>query len=176
MDADLLCFGESDEAILKKIFSAICVVGSVDSDGMIYDPESVLVSPIRIDNEYGGACITLNAFLGNARIPLQIDIGIGDAVTPEPEKVSFPVLLNGENPILRTYPKVTVIAEKLHAMVSHGEQNSRMKDFADLYTLASKFEFSYRDLHQAVIKTFERRRTSIPAENPFCFTEAFSNW
>lgn len=71
---------------------------------------------------------------------------------------------------------ITVIAEKLHAMVSHGEQNSRMKDFADLYTLASEFEFSYRDLHQAVIKTFERRRTSIPVESPFCFTEAFSNW
>ena len=60
-------------------------------------------------------------------------------------------------------------------MVTHGEQNSRMKDFADLYTLAEEFEFDYATLRLAMIKTFERRETPSVTVCPFCFTEEFAN-
>ena len=174
MDADFLCFGRSDDEYLKKVFSEICDIDSSGSDGMRYEAESVSVEPIRIENEYGGVCIAVNAFLGNARLRLQFDIGIGDAVTPEPEKMSYPVLLNGAVPVLRTYPKATVIAEKTHAMVIRGEQNSRMKDFADLYTISEEFEFDYQILRLAMVKTFERRSTPVPVACPDCFSETFS--
>ena len=94
--------------------------------------------------------------------------------TPEPEKLSYPVLLNGAVPVLRTYPKATVIAEKTHAMVIRGEQNSRMKDFADLYMISEEFEFAYQILRVAMVKTFERRGTSLPVACPDCFSETFA--
>ena len=174
MDADFMYYGNPDEANLKNVFSTICGMDSDASDGMVYDAASVAVEPIRIDNEYGGSCVTLKAHLGNARLLLQFDIGIGDAITPEPERIAFPVLLNGTAPVLRTYPKATVIAEKTHAMVTRGEQNSRMKDFADLYSLAVEFEFDYATLRLAIARTFERRETPIRKDRPFCFTEDFA--
>ena len=174
MDDDLLCLGESGEDFLKKSFSEICALGDINDDGMAYDSESIDIEPIRLNNEYGGVGITLNAFLGSANVHLKFDIGIGDAITPKPRREQFPVLLNGANPILRIYPKETVIAEKLHAMITHGEQNSRMKDFADLYMLASKFEFNYEDLRLAIMRTFDRRRTPNPPKCPLCFSDAFA--
>ena len=173
MDADFMYYGNSDGAYLKSVFSEICKM-STDADGMVYDAESIAVEPIRIDNEYGGSCVTVKASLGNARVPLQFDVGIGDAITPEPESLPFPVLLNGTAPVLRTYPKATVIAEKTHAMVTRGEQNSRMKDFADLYTMAEEFEFEFATLRLAMVKTFERRETQGLTERPFCFTAEFA--
>ena len=174
MDADFMYFGNPDEAYLKRVFSDICRIPDDSSDGMVYDPESVVVEPIRNGNEYGGRCVMVHAFLGEVCHRLQFDVGIGDAITPEPEKKPFPVLLSGTAPVLRTYPMATVIAEKTHAMVTLGEQNSRMKDFSDLYTLASEFEFDYAMLRLATEKTFERRGTPYPEECPFCFTEEFA--
>ena len=175
MDADFMYYGNPDAAYMRDVFAEICKMGGSDADGMVYDAESVTVEPIRIGNEYGGSCITVKASLGNARLLLQFDVGIGDAITPDQERIPFPVLLNGTAPVLRTYPKATVIAEKTHAMVTRGEQNSRMKDFADLYTLAMEFEFDYATLRLAMTRTFERRETPGLTACPFCFTEEFAN-
>ena len=174
IDADFMYYGNPDTDYLKSMFVELCKMDNADLDGMYYDAESVSVEPIRIDNEYGGSCVSVQASLGNARLLLQFDIGIGDAITPEPERIPFPVLLNGAAPVLRAYPKATVIAEKTHAMVIRGEQNSRMKDFADLYTMAEEFEFDYATLRLAMVRTFERRETPIVTVCPFCFTEAFA--
>ena len=174
IDADFMYYGNPDTDYLKSMFVELCKMDNADLDGMYYDAESVSVEPIRIDNEYGGSCVSVQASLGNARLLLQFDIGIGDAITPEPERIPFPVLLNGAAPVLRAYPKATVIAEKTHAMVTLGEQNSRMKDFADLYTMAEEFEFDYATLRLAMVRTFERRETPIVTVCPFCFTEAFA--
>jgi len=162
IDADFMYYGNPGADHLKSLFVELCKMDNADFDGMYYDAESVSVEPIRIDNEYGGSCVSVQASLGNARLLLQFDIGIGDAITPEPERIPFPVLLNGAAPVLRAYPKAT------------GEQNSRMKDFADLYTMAEEFEFDYTTLRLAMVRTFERRETPIVTVCPFCFTETFA--
>ena len=66
------------------------------------------------------------ARLGKADIPLQIDLGTGDAVTPEPVEADFPTLLDFPAPHVRAYPAYTVVAEKFEAMVSLGVRNTRM--------------------------------------------------
>lgn len=174
IDADFMYYGNPSADHLKSLFVELCKMNDADLDGMYYDAESVSVEPIRIDNEYGGSCVSVQASLGKARLLLQFDIGIGDAITPEPERIPFPVLLNGIVPVLRAYPKATVIAEKTHAIVTLGEQNSRMKDFSDLYTLAEEFEFDYATLRLSMVKTFERRETLNVTVCPFCFTEEFA--
>jgi len=130
---------------------------------------------IKEDQEYEGLRLTLDCRLENARIPIQIDIGFGDVVTPAASELSYPVLLDFPAPILAVYSRESVVAEKFQAMVMLGIANSRMKDFYDLWVLARQFEFQGPVLCQAIRATFERRRTSVPAEVPLALSAEFSN-
>jgi len=172
-DLDLLGFGEDSAKRITGIFKSLCRL-KVEPDGLTFDPKSVETQPIREDEDYHGQRVTLNAFLGNARLSLQIDIGFGDAITPRAEKVDFPTLLAFPVPRLRACPRETVIAEKLHAMTTRGMMNSRMKDFHDVYVLARDFAFNGIILTKAVKMTFQRRKTAIPTETPLALTEEFS--
>ena len=142
-DVDLLGYGASSIGKLEDTFRKMCRTHVVE-DGLVFDADSVQGASIREDQEYDGVRITLTAFLGNARIPMQIDIGFGDAITPGVEAVEFPLMLTIPAlpaPKLNAYPRETVIAEKLEAMVALGMANSRMKDFYDHFTLAQNFHF-----------------------------------
>jgi predicted nucleotidyltransferase component of viral defense system len=173
-DLDLLGSGKPDQTILLDIFHAVASMEDAD-DGLTFLPDSVAVHRIREEQEYGGLRITLMAKLGNSRIPLQIDVGFGDAVTPAAEVVELPTLLSMSAPAIRAYPKETVVAEKYHAMVLLGMANSRMKDFFDLWVLCRTFTFAGRDLCKALLATFRRRKTELPAETPVALTETFAN-
>ena len=173
VDADLLCTGKADEEYLESIFLKVCTSTNGDDDGILFDETSLEVGPIRDDTEYGGTRIVLTAYLGRAKIPLQFDIGIGDAITPAPEIVKYPVLLNGEAPEIKIYPMVTSIAEKTETMVSRGTVNSRMKDFYDIWLLSELFDHDFKTLRLAVMNTFERRDVSLPTTIPESFTEEF---
>jgi hypothetical protein len=113
--------------------------------------------------------------LAGARIPIQIDIGFGDAVYPEPELASFPVLLPMEAPVIRAYPREASIAEKFHTMVVLDIRNSRMKDFYDIWFMANTWSFNMASLRQAILVSFERRGSTIPIEVPFALTDDFLN-
>ena len=119
--------------------------------------------------------IKFQADLAGARIPMQIDIGFGDAVYPEAELASFPVLLAMEAPVIRAYPREASIAEKFHAMVVLDIRNSRMKDFYDIWFMARTWTFDMTSLRNAILSSFERRRTAIPTEVPFALTNEFLN-
>ncbi len=171
-DADLLGFGESTEAHLVEVFRDVCQV-EVEDDGLRFDPQSVVAGAIREEMEYGGIRVRLTATLAGARIPLQIDVCFGDVVTPSPEEVDYPTLLDLPAPHLRVYPRESVVAEKFQAMIHLGMANSRMKDFYDAWMLCRLIEFGGTTLARAVERTFERRRTAVPAEVPLPLTAEF---
>lgn len=172
-DIDLAGYGESDLEELKEIFRAICQT-SVEDDGIIFNSQSVEAEDIRDQMEYGGTRLNFNAELAGARINIQVDIGFGDAITPEAVEAVFPTMLELPAPHLRVYPAETVIAEKLEAMVRLGIANSRMKDFYDIWTIARIFNFDGATLQTAIQRTFDRRNTSIPIETPLALTEEFA--
>jgi hypothetical protein len=164
-DVDLLGFGSTESADILKIFRTVCAI-PVTPDGINFSDTSVQVEPIREEARYGGVRVQLEARLAGARIPVQVDIGFGDAVTPEPETVTFPALLDFAAPVLRAYPIYSVVAEKTEAMVALGEVNTRMKDFYDLRFLAARYEFDGRLLVEALQATFKRRVTPWPVDVP----------
>jgi predicted nucleotidyltransferase component of viral defense system len=172
-DIDLLGSGNPDVETLSTLFVLLCSL-PVGEDGLVFLADSVKAMPIRKDDIYGGVRVSLLATLENAQIPVQIDIGFGDSITPPPENVAFPVLLDFPAPQMRAYPKETMIAEKLHALVVLETSNSRMKDFFDLYVLARQFPFEGERLRSAIESTFVRRGTLISAEKPVGLTPAFS--
>lgn len=172
-DLDLLGRGSSDMTRLASVFGEV-VATEVEDDGLTFDVD-VRASRIKEDADYEGVRLQLVAHLGSARIPVQIDIGFGDAVTPAAKLTTFPTMLGAEAPRLRAYAMETVIAEKLHAMVALDIANSRMKDFFDLWLLSRRFEFDGELLAKAVRATFERRKTDIPSQPPIALTTDFAD-
>ena len=173
-DLDLLGSGSPSPNRLVTLFQELCQWEGED-DGLRFDPETVRAKAIREDNVYGGIRVTLLAFLERARIPVQVDIGFGDAITPEPVEIVFPTLLpTSAAPHLRAYVQETVIAEKLSAMVDLDLDNSRMKDFFDLWFLSRQFSFDGATLQEAIRATFARRGQTLPTIPPTALTSAFS--
>lgn len=173
-DLDLLGFGDPAVTTLRAVFEAICQIEAED-DGLVFEMDGLSVEPIREDQQYGGVRMKTTAFLGRTRIPMQVDIGFGDAITPAAQELEFPSLLSAEGPRLRAYPRETVVAEKLQAIVALGRANSRMKDFYDLLALSQLFAFEGGSLTQAIRATFERRDTPLPTETPVGLTAAFAD-
>ncbi len=172
-DVDLLGFGEVSEQSLAQIVADVCNT-DVEPDGLEYLPASIRVAPIRRDDAYGGLRAILQALMGKARLRVQIDVGLGDAVTPPPEWLEYPSMLDLPRPWLRAYRPETAIAEKLHAMVVLGQANSRMRDFFDIHALAQHGGFDGALLARAVRATFERRRTPLPHSLPLALTPEFA--
>lgn len=171
-DLDLLGHGDPAHQRMRDIFEELCKV-EVEDDGLLFDPASIQIDEIKPDDAYNGVRIKLIAHLGTTKIFLQVDVGFGDAISPEAVSVSFPSLLDNEEPKVMVYPKETVIAEKFQAMVFLGEHNSRMKDFFDIYILSEKFDFQGESLAEAIAATFHRRDTEIPKEVPVALGNDF---
>lgn len=171
-DIDLLGRVDNDLTGIRDIIASICQV-SADDDGMFYAPTTVTTERIAEDADYEGVRATFRASLGNARFPMQIDIGFSDIVTPASVPIVYPAMLGHSAPELNAYNRETVIAEKFEAMVKLGELNSRMKDFFDIWVLAQTGEFRGAELSRAIEQTFARRGTEIVA-HPVCFTDEFA--
>jgi len=172
-DLDLLGFGDSSAEWLASVFREICQI-QVEPDGMGFDPESVRIEEIQQDQEYQGQRIWLKGFLSKAEIPIQVDVGFGDVITPEAKEIIYPAILDFEPPQIRAYARETVVAEKLQAIVVLGMANSRMKDYYDLSILSRQFSFAGSDLAKAITATFNRRNTAIPDKIPTGLSDAFS--
>jgi len=170
---DLLGIGEVTEDGMREVFTDVCTV-NVEDDALAFDPGTIAVHEIREEQAYQGLRVTLQGRLGRSRINIQVDVGMGDAVTPEPTEADYPTLLDQPAPRIKVYPPVTVVAEKLEAMLRLGARNSRMKDFFDVWLMSRSLEFAGAALSEAIRRTCERRRTPIETE-PACFTEEFGN-
>lgn len=172
-DIDLHGTGEPTEAHVRDVVLDV-IDQDVDDDGVVFDSAFLTVAPIREDQAYGGVRVVLIARIDSAQIRLQIDVGFGDVITPDAILAEFPALLGFPAPHLLVYPRETVVAEKLEAIVQLGMANSRMKDFYDIVVLATSFEFEGQPLLDAIRATFKRRRTPIPKERPAAFTPVFT--
>lgn len=171
-DADLLGIEELSITQIKQIFSGICQ-HKAQNDGLEFDPKSIRAEAIREDQVNGGIRISLVGHLGQARIPLQFDVGFGDIVIPRIEENEFPVLLSFPAPRLKIYSRYSFVAEKFQSIVVLGMANSRMKDYYDLYMLSQSYKFRGRIIYEAISETFKRRNTEIPKIEPLGLTISF---
>ena len=171
-DADFLVRGENNPERFATIFKEICDA-KVEDDAVRFDSETITAERITEDALYEGIRVKFVGYLENARIPIQIDLGFGDAITPAPVEAEVPSLLDFPAAKLLTYPRETVIAEKFEAIVSLGLANSRMKDLHDIRTLSREFAFKGDVLSEAITKTFKTRGTELPLGQPLVFTAEF---
>ena len=174
MDADMEFRGGGTPEELRRIFAEIMSIPM--EDAIRFDLELLNAGYIREDDRYGGVRVTTVAYMGNAKIPVQVDVGIGDAITPTARVSEYPLLLPTlPHAKMRMYPPETSVAEKLETLVKRGVENSRMKDFYDLKVLFEIFDFDKAVLQSAVRRTFERRRTPMPSGLPTALTDEFAS-
>ncbi len=172
-DVDLLAQrisngSEEMKSVFQKIFSR-----DVD-DALVFDVDSITVEDITEFKEYHGLHVSFVGYLDRTKRPISIDIGFGDVIYPEAVKMDFPVILDMESPRVNAYSLETSIAEKLEAIIHNGYFNSRYKDFYDIYVLSKKYVFSYAELRNAVIQTFENRKTPMTMDSA-AFSDEFLN-
>jgi len=173
VDIDFLAYADNAIAKMEAVIRDVCNAGVV-SDGVEFAPGSVKGEKIKENADYEGVRIKFMGHLGTARIPMQIDIGFGDAVAPKPEAIDYPAILDFPKPRLRGYAFETVVAEKFEAMIKLGALNSRMKDFYDVWLLIRQFVFDGRRLSGAIARTFKNRNMGLPEALPFFAPEIYS--
>lgn len=165
-DIDLLGFGDPAVERLTQVFGEIAAL-AVEPDGMEYRADQLGLETIQGTQDYGGVRIRVPANLGNILLPIQVDIGFGDAITPAaPVEATYPTLLDLPAPVLRMYPLETVVAEKFEALVRFALANTRLKDYYDLWTLAKTQSLDGDTLVEAITNTFGRRGTPVPVSTP----------
>jgi len=163
-DADFLGFGEADVETIRATFAEIMSIAA--DDGLEFDTDALAATPIREEMEYGGIRLKTSAYLERTRIPVTLDIAFGDALADPGQRIDYPSLLDMDQPSIRAYPPVQVIAEKFQAVIALGLANGRMKDFYDLWAIPQAMSLDEQALDDALAATFARRATPIPNERP----------
>lgn len=167
-DIDLLAQGISNDIDnMAEVFRNIFLV-QLD-DPLRYDIDSLRVKSITEFKDYHGVNVTIDAYLDRTKIQVSVDVGFGDVIYPNRIVVDFPVILSEESPKVYAYSLSSSIAEKFEAIVSLGYDNSRFKDFYDIYILSGKYDVDGSELMEACKETFGHRHTS------FCDIVAFED-
>jgi len=172
-DIDFRGYVSSSRETLIKIMKDV-IAQPMPEDGIVFDLDSVLVEETQIDADYQGVRIKITTLLQRIRIHLQIDIGFSDELTSKAVLIEYPnILPNFKHVPMKGYPKEVVIAEKFHAMVRHGDLNSRMKDYYDIWLLIETFEFDGASVQKAIENTFKKRDTELPREKPSALADEY---
>lgn len=172
-DIDMLAVVDNSPDYVAALVRDVCKIEVDCLDGVVYEPNSVIMEVMQSQREYEGVRVRFHARLESAKIPMQIDLGFGDVVTPAPEQIAYPTLLDLLAPTLRGYPVETVIAEKLHTMVEKGMLNSRVKDYHDVWMLLRWGRFYAEVLERALVRTFEQRETRLDRMQLFQIIERY---
>jgi hypothetical protein len=88
-DLDLLAFGATDATAVPALFRSICTSGTED-DGVQFIADTLRAEQARAEDEYQGLRLTVVAMIAGARLPVQVDIGFGDVITPAAREIDFP--------------------------------------------------------------------------------------
>lgn len=155
----------NDMQDIRNAVMEICRVECAE-DGVIFDEASITAESITEFKEYHGVRVHFKAYLDSIRQQLSIDFGFGDSIFPAPQELPFPnILADTPTASLLTYPLETVIAEKFQSMAELAGQNSRMKDFFDVYNILMNYTFDQDILAQAIQKTFLNRNTLVNSDS-----------
>ncbi|MEW6609052.1 MAG: nucleotidyl transferase AbiEii/AbiGii toxin family protein [bacterium] len=111
LDIDFLAYYDNRVASIEKVIRDVCEI-KVEPDGLVFDSGTVKGQMIKEVADYEGVRVKFIGFLERSRIPMQIDIGFGDVIYPNPKIIDYPVILNFPKPHLKGYPVESMVSEK----------------------------------------------------------------
>lgn len=131
MDATIKGYPVNEEAIRKMVADIIAVPVE---DAIHFCLKSV--REIREGDEYTGYRVALTADYEKMAVPLKLDITTGDKITPREIEYSYKLMMEDRSIRVLAYNLSTILAEKLETVVSRGNQNTRPRDYYDIYILS----------------------------------------
>lgn len=154
MDATIKGLPVTKETI-SEMFGEICKI-HIDDD---INFEFSGIADIREDDEYGGYRVSLSGNYPPMAVPLKIDITTGDKITPREMMYSFNLMFEERSINVLAYTVETILAEKLETIISRGDQNTRPRDFYDVYILNTlqKQNIDNKILKDAFAATVKKR-------------------
>jgi len=175
LDIDLLAKTKNTEENLLTICRHICELDAAIPDGMEFDSDSITCRTMQHDAKYPGVRLRFTGRLEATQIPMQIDVGFGDIITPAPQPLPYPSLLDFPDIHLSCYSPETVIAEKFETMIQKGMANTRIKDFYDVWLLSGQASLNRTQLPRAIGNTFAARRTALDLPTACNLLSAFGD-
>lgn len=176
LDIDFMARRISNDAEnIKGVFQKICQI-ECEEDGVTFDSDTIETGEIAVTKDYHGVRLSLVAHLDTAQQRISMDVGFGDVITPFPQQLAFPALIDtvpGTN--ILAYSLETVVAEKFQAMISLSLGNSRMKDFFDVYQILTRQDIDPEVLGEAIKATFTNRDTKYIENHPLFTKEFFTD-
>lgn len=156
IDATLKGIVVTEEELIE-MFESLCKMDIEDDIRF----EFIGISEIRESDEYPGYRISLNANFYPMTIPLKIDLSTGDKITPSEVNYEYKLLLENRTINILAYNLETVLSEKVETIISRGDQNTRPRDFYDVYALYKLRgnEIDFELLNDAIIKTSKKRNS-----------------
>lgn len=148
-----------NENSIKKMFEEIVSI-PIDDDITFSFQE---VGEIRKNDAYGGYRISLTANFLPMKVPLKLDITTGDKITPKAVEYKYPMMFNDGTLEIFAYNLETILAEKLETVISRGDQNTRPRDFYDIFILSKLKgdQINWTILRQAVSETAQKRNSGM---------------
>lgn len=159
MDMDVTIKGlPVNEQTVREMFEEICKIELEDEVTFSFRS----IGEIREGDEYTGYRVSLSANYPPMAVPLKLDITTGDKITPKEIEYQFKLLLEDRSISVLAYNLETIMAEKLETVISRGDQNTRPRDYYDIYILA-KLQYSnieFNSLKAALNATAQKRGSS----------------
>lgn len=141
-------------------------------DGLVFDGE-VEVAVINTESDRPGVRVVLRGNLDGGTFKLQLDIGIDEAVVPDPAWLDYPTLLDLDAPRVLVYQPTTALAEKYETIVRRDLDNSRLRDYYDIWLILRSRPCVGSELAAAIGATFAHRGTPLSSDVPPGLTDAF---
>jgi len=166
-DIDLNGFGLGGIEDIERAIR-IAISTEVPDDGVVFNPDSIRVQKDRGEGIIPGGKLVIDAAFHSAKVQIKVDVGFGNVITPWANEIEVPTLLAGHLPCpkISAYPLETIIAEKLHAMAQHGYDNTRLKDYYDIWKIQKSYEFRGDTLARAIAATFEQQNRALNPQMP----------
>ena len=158
MDLDTTIKGlPLDRTTITKVINEIISIDLKDNIKL----EIENIKDIREEELYSGFNINLKAEFDGLRTNLMIDITTGDVITYKEVQFEYKTLFDNEIVNIMTYNYETIIAEKFEAIISRNIDNTRMKDYYDLYMFVNlKWDdIDKTILRKAIFNTSKKRET-----------------
>ena len=130
MDATIKRYPVSEETIQKMVEEIIKI--NLE-DEITFTLKSI--GEIREGDEYTGYRVALSANYPPMAVPLKLDITTGDKITPHEVEYEYKLMMEERSICVLAYNMATILAEKLETVISRGDQNTRPRDFYDIYIL-----------------------------------------
>ena len=163
VDADLLAThlsNDTDEVLARVV--EIASTSMEPDDGVAYLTDTAKAQAIREGDLYSGVRVSMGAIVAAADVKLQLDINFGDPVTPAPSLITYPGLRDDVAPVqILGYPIATVLAEKLSTAIQLGAANTRIRDYADIWTLTGLHDLEAGELRAALENTAIHRKIAL---------------